>query len=273
MRIIYFISFVLIQITLIAQGNCNLFPKGSDCRRACEIADHAGRYYQGARQNMELYDSAISICPTYADAYMEKSVPYLKRGDYYNWRKTIDTAIALDPKNNLGYRGACLVEFVGDYKSALQDFVRLDSLKKGHLGYNANGDYNIRILMAICYRELNQLDSALNHFNIAIDEGKKEGGVGTYDYLHRAVCKMRLNLIDSAISDLNLQIDQYKNFPDTYYYLGLCYKLKKEYPTAQTYFEKALTMYPKNHRRDPYVIMPDQIFLSDINRELKSISK
>ncbi len=107
---------------------------------------------------------------------------------------------------------------------------------------------------------------------MAIDEGKAEGGVGTYDYLHLAVCYMSKNQVDSATHYMELQLPQYPNFPDTHYYLGLCALGHGDKIKAKTYFEKAKMLYPQNHRKDPYIIMPDQIFLSDIEKQLRSLN-
>ncbi|MFZ1379675.1 MAG: tetratricopeptide repeat protein [Saprospiraceae bacterium] len=268
------ILFVLLGFQFLeAQRNCNMYPEGSPCREACETGSLASRYPQGSRKNMELYTKAAQKCPSFAPAWEQLSVPYLKRGDYLNWKLMIDKAVALDPMNILGYRAACSYEFIHDVVSALNDFERLDSLKSGHLGYNPNGDYNLRIMKGLCYRDLGKLDKAIEEIRLAIEEGVKEGGgVGTYDYLHLGVSYLMKKDVDSAFQYFTLQIPLYKNFPDTYYYLGLCYKAKNQMDLAKSNFEKAKALYPKNHRKDPYVHMPDQVYLSDIEEELSSLN-
>lgn len=271
MRLEFFLVILLSTLGLDAQ-NCNLYPENSPCRKACLILESANKYPQGSKQSMELCTKATSLCPELASAWHSLSVPYLKRGDYYNWRKYLDKAVALDPKTYLGYRGACLFEFLHDYESALSDFKKLDLKKSGHLGFNPNGEYNLRIQKGLCYRELGKVDQAISEIKMAIDEGKAEGGVGTYDYLHLAVCYMSKNQVDSATHYMELQLPQYPNFPDTHYYLGLCALGHGDKIKAKTYFEKAKMLYPQNHRKDPYVIMPDQIFLSDIEKQLRSLN-
>jgi len=262
---------ILLPYLGIAQGNCLLYPKDSPCRKACELCEQASHFYQGSRQALELRDQAIAICPEFAYAWSENSVAYLKRGDYHKWRSLIDSAVKYDPISWLGYRGACSYEFIHDYDGALTDFIQLESIKKGHLGYNANGDYPIRTLMGLCYRDKGDLAEALKQITHSIDENFKNGAVGTYDYLHRAVTYMKLNQWNLALEDLQLQFNNYPQFPDTYYYLSLVYIQNNDRAQALTQLQKAKSLYTKNHRADPYVIMPDQIFESDIDEKIEEV--
>ena len=80
-----------------AQINCNVYKWAGDtvCFRACQLYETAGYTWQGTRFSQMLYDSVIAICPSFDMAYMEKAVPYLKRGDFVTWRIWIDKAVAL----------------------------------------------------------------------------------------------------------------------------------------------------------------------------------
>src|SRR5690606_21534705 len=94
---------------------------------------------QGARRSQLLFDEAIKLCPGFDFAYYEKSVPYLKRGDFITWRRLMDMAVELNPKRNLGDRGWCRYQFLRDYQGAIQDIEKLDSLVIYDIGFSVNG--------------------------------------------------------------------------------------------------------------------------------------
>jgi tetratricopeptide (TPR) repeat protein len=125
--------------------------------------------------------------------------------------------------------------------------------------------------MGLCYRDKGDLAEALKQITHSIDENFKNGAVGTYDYLHRAVTYMKLNQWNLALEDLQLQFNNYPQFPDTYYYLSLVYIQNNDRAQALTQLQKAKSLYTKNHRADPYVIMPDQIFESDIDEKIEEV--
>src|SRR5262245_41232077 len=111
----------------IAQTNCTLFTD-SNCARACRLYNEADKFYQGTRICQLYLDSAIRLCPGYAEAWHEFSVPFLKRGDFFTWRKYMDKAVELKPRAWLGTHGWCRFKFLKDYEGALEDLKRYDTL-------------------------------------------------------------------------------------------------------------------------------------------------
>lgn len=103
----YYLSLIFLAVysQISAQVNCSIFTE-ENCRKACEISNQAGEF-QGLSLSQLAFDKAIEICPTYDDAYFEKSVPYLKTGDFVTWKALIDKAVELNPKEHLGYRAWC----------------------------------------------------------------------------------------------------------------------------------------------------------------------
>lgn len=267
---IYIISFTFLYQIGFGQSNCNLYEKGSNCYKACELYQETSSLAQGSKLKNEKHDECIALCRNFDEAWHEKSVAYLKRGDFYNWRNFLDTAVALNPRMWLGYRAACAFEFLNDTKLALADIKNLELLMPiGNLGYNANGDYTLRMIKALCLKEDRLYKEALQEMDKAITYDEEKAVVGTYDYLHRAVCKLQLNLLDAAKEDLNKELLVYQKFPDTYYYLALVELKQNRKLKALDDIQLAEKYYAINHRQDPYVTMPDQIFWSDI-QELKA---
>lgn len=157
------LAFALISIACsgaLAQPNCNVYKDNEPCFKACELAIKAGQY-QGSQQSQTQFDEAIALCPTLDYAYFEKSVPYLKRGQFIEWKKLIDRAVDLNPTQHLGYRGWCRFQFLRDYEGAIADLEKLGSLIGPNLGYSVNGDYPLAIALALCYKQLGNKQKAI----------------------------------------------------------------------------------------------------------------
>lgn len=130
------------------------------CYEACVTATE-GEAGQGTKASQLQFDKAIELCPSFDYAYFEKAVPYLKRGDFITWRKLIDKAVELNPTGHLGYRGWCKYQFIRDYRGAIRDLEKLDSLTSFDIGYSINGDYQLNIAKALCYKALGQKTKAI----------------------------------------------------------------------------------------------------------------
>jgi tetratricopeptide (TPR) repeat protein len=96
-----------------------------------------------------------------------------------------------------------------------------------------------------------------------------------FDYLHLGVTRMMLKDYKGAIASLNRETKKYEKLADTYYYLGLCYKKLGQNQKAYTNFTRAKDLFTKTgyYRNDPYCEVPDQVYLSDIEDELKKFQK
>jgi tetratricopeptide (TPR) repeat protein len=236
------------------------------CYDACVLATTGGGA-QGSRESQIKFDQAIEQCPSLDYAHREKSVPYLKRGDFITWKKLIDKAVEINPLGQLGNRGWCRYQFLRDYKGAIQDFERLDSLTQFDIGYSQNGDYQLNFVKALCYKALGQKEKAL-----AVMEQQlavKDYSPMPYDFLHVGVLKMELVDLTGAIESLNKSIALNDYFAEPHYFLGLIYKRQNNIPAFRVSMEKAKEFYLKGYKRfDPYTTPMDKIFLTDIEKEL-----
>jgi predicted Zn-dependent protease len=276
MRKLFFVLILLaFGPALQAQSvNCNLYPVGSSCRRACELYESDARRAtsQGSAASQRYFDEVLAICPTFAPALREKAVPYLKRGDFATWKKLIDEAVRLKPDQNLSYRGWCRFSFLRDYHGARADLTRLLTLTNGNPGQSGNGDYDLRIVLGLCQRELGDSRAALATFDQCIAANEKLQRVGLYDYLHRGVTRLRLGDYAGALRDLELETQQNKNLADTYYYLGLVHAHRKDRARAQQNLTRARSLFLQGYgRRDPYTESLDQVYLADIDKALASL--
>ncbi len=264
--------FLLASLALVAyaEPNCNIYKMENNisCYEACVLATTGGGE-QGSRRSQEKFDKAIEQCPTLDYAYMEKSVPYLKRGEFITWKKLIDKAVELNPTLHLGYRGWCRYQFLRDYKGAIKDFERLDTLFPHDIGYSINGDYQLTIVKALCYSAIGEKDKAIEILETQL--AKKGYSPMVYDYLHLGVLKMETGNIDGSIESFTKSIALNDYLAEPYYYLGLIYKSKNLTAEHKSSMEKAKAYYLKGYKRfDSYTHPMHKVYLSDIDRELST---
>ena len=272
-------KFAIVFLTLfypflvIGQTNC-LAYQDSAHRKACELYQMATDHAQGSRISQSYFLESLKACPTFAPSLYEMSVPYLKRGDFYTWKLLIDKAVKINPQFYLPSRGSDLFFFLRDYKGALKDIERSYILNKGQPGYSVNGDYDLRIVMALCLAKIGNIKRALEVYDECLTDHVKTDNIGLYDYLHRGVMYFRLRRYEDALADLNKQTDKYTKLADTYYYIGLVYLKLNNKSFALSNLLKAEQLFTKTgyHRFDSYNEEPDQVFLSDITEKLKSLT-
>jgi tetratricopeptide (TPR) repeat protein len=271
MKIFLFVAFMICSINTYSQPNCNVYKMNNNlpCYEACVTATE-GEAGQGTKASQLQFDKAIELCPSFDYAYFEKAVPYLKRGEFIAWKKLIDKAVALNPTGHLGYRGWCRYQFVRDYKGAIKDLEKLDSLLTHDIGYSMNGDYQLNVAKALCYKALGQKKKAIEIIETQL--AQKGYSPMTYDYLHLGVLKMENGDTDGGIEYLKKSIAFNDYLAEPYYYLGLIYKSQNLTKEFKENMEKAKTYYLKGYKRfDPYTHPMDKIYLADIEKELKSV--
>ncbi|MEG1667670.1 tetratricopeptide repeat protein [Chryseobacterium sp.] len=222
----YYLSLLVLVIcsNLQAQVNCNIM-QDDNCKKACEIFNYWGEF-QGFRESQEKFDEAIELCPNFSNLYMEKAVPYLKRGDFITWKILIDKAVAIDPKMHLGYRGWCKYQFLRDYKGAIQDIEALEKIyPTGYLGYSANGDYELHIAKAMCYSALGQKEKAISIIQNQL--AKKDHNIGLYDYYQLGVTYFELGRYDKALENFEKQA-KHNNFAENIFYKAKVSKIRNK---------------------------------------------
>jgi tetratricopeptide (TPR) repeat protein len=240
------------------------------CQSALELF-HQTKTYQGSFRSQMFFDSLLTICPKLAIVYREKSVPFLKRGDYQTWYHLISKAVDLEPQNYLHIRGWCRIKFLHDYRGGLNDLQRYDSIVKG--SYKVVDDTHIKVWMALAMQGLKDYSTALKRLDEALESTiSSKGGdwVGLYDYLYRGILKLDMNNIEGAINDFDAQIKLYPKLANAYYYRGIAFSKNGMTNDACTNFEVCLKYFLEGYFiQDPYVRMPGEITYDDISFKLK----
>jgi len=255
-----------------AQPNCEAYKYYGDtlkyeaCKKAMEIKGH----YQFSKEYQTVLDESIEIDPTFDYAYWAKSIAYLKSGDFVTWKKLIDKAVEYNPKEHLGYRGWCRYQFFRDYKGAIKDVEKLDSLVDYDIGQSQNGTYHLNIAKGLCYKAIGEKEKAIAIIEKQIKLNEEEDFVGAYDYLHLGVLYLGTEKIEKAVETFKKQSEN-NELAENQYYLALTY-LKLDKPAeSKSCLEKAKELYIGGRKMsDPYSNPMDKIYLEDIENELKT---
>lgn len=272
MKYCFTFLFACFSLCAFSQRNCNIYKEDKACYEACLESEKAIRHPQGSRESQLHFDRAIELCPTFDYAYFEKAVPYLKRGQFIAWKKLIDKAVELNPEAHLGYRGWCRYQFLRDYKGAIEDIERLESLATYDVGMGANGDYHLIVTKALCYKALNQKENALSILRNQLARADYEAM--SFDYLHLGVLQLELNQPEEAVTSLLKQVEVNDYLAETYFYLGKATEALGQQGSAQEYFAKALTLYEGGqHLRDPYTHPMDRVFKVEIEAQLARLEE
>lgn len=242
-----FYSLLIIPFFTFSQPNCNAYLYLGDTLqyKACKIGETSEKYSQFSREFQEIYDEALKISPNFAYAYREKSTAYLKSGDFLNWKTLIDKAVDLDFNLNLGYRAWCRFQFFRDYKGAIKDIEKLDSLTSYDIGYSQNGDYHLNITKGICYSALNQKQKAIKTFNKQLSEKKYSAGL--YDYYQLGVTYCDIKDYKKALKAFEKQ-SSINEFADNAYYKCKIYKALNNQIEYKKFKNSALQLFKENKK-------------------------
>ena len=263
------ITSIILANTVNAQVNCEAYKYYGDSLKykACIKAKEIDGHYQFSRFFQKKLDEVIEIDSTYAYAYKEKSVAYLKSGDFINWKKLIDKAVKYDPEDNLGYRGWCRFQFFRDYKGAIKDIEKLDSLVEYDIGMSINGHYHLNIAKAICYNAIGEKQKSIKIIEEQLNI--KDYFVGLFDYFHLGVWYLENDQFKKALETLKKQLIE-NDLAEVHYYMAISYKKLKDFSNYKKQLEISKKMYDENKILfDPYTHFFNKIYLEDIENEIK----
>lgn len=258
---------ILANIMLKAQVNCKAFDN-ENCKKACELVNLA-EPYQGYKQSQIAFDKAIELCPDFDYAYREKSVPYLKRGDFIMWKILIDKAVEINPNANLGYRGWCHYQFLRNYDLAIKDIETLEKLVgEDNVGSSQNGNYNLEIVKALCYKGIGDKAKAIKIIEKQLDN--KNYSPMLFDYYHLGVLYFETGNYNKAKECFEKQIKNNDYYAEPYYYLAQICKIQDNKYQAKSLISKALDYYLKEkYMKDAYTHIMDKVY----EREMRILQK
>ena len=251
-----------------AQNNCETYKYNGDSVRyeACIKCEEAFEHYQFSKMFQNILDTAIFIDPNYAFPYREKSVAYLKSGDFISWKVWIDKAVVRDTLANLGYRASCRYQFFNDYEGCIKDVEALEQLISGDLGEIHNGDYHLLTIKAISYDGIGNTEQALKIMNEHMQKLNYYPLI--YDYTLRGLFNMKLGKLELALQDFKSQ-EGVGDIAENQYYKGAVLKQLGRKTESVRAYQKALELYIQQRRmNDPYTEPYGKIYESSIKLAL-----
>jgi|688.fasta_scaffold142477_2 tetratricopeptide (TPR) repeat protein len=251
----------------LAQPNCNVFLWKGDSAQylACKLLTEGNNnFYQFSKAYHQLLDSALRLCPYFAYAYREKAAPYVKSGNFIEWKKYIDLAVKYDSISYLPVRALLRYKFFSDYEGAIQDIDLLDEMLTTDIAYTSNGTYHLTVVKALCYKQTGRLPQAIITLENLLEDSNYVAGL--YDYYHLGVMYFQNNQWEKSVIALTRQLQRY-NFAGAQYYLAKCFQSsgkQEEYMLAKA---AALQLWKEDKGMfDAYHCMIDQVFESDLHK-------
>jgi len=266
------IIFILLLLSTIvqAQPNCNVFLINKDTVKyeACKyVLAHRNEYYQFDWRQMDIWNKAIEMCPDLAYPIREYGVPYLKAGNFIEWKKYMDRAVELEPMEYLGIRASLKCKFVADYEGAINDIEPCIKLFKGNdIGHTHDGTYHLNMVKGLSLKALGRIKEAIDVWEYQL--AKDDHLIGMYDYLHLGVLYYDDDNYEEAIKYLNKQTVE-NDIAENRYYLAKCYRALGNKPKYDDQIAKAHAYIVKSRiMSDPYSELFDQVYLQDVLQEM-----
>lgn len=221
----YYLSFLLLIVytNTIAQVNCNAV-EGENCKKACGLYNWASDL-QDFAASQEGSANALELCPDFSHGYMEKAIPFLKKGDFVTWKILIDKAVALDPGMHPGYRGWTKFQFLSGYRSAIQDLGGLKKYEPGDLRRFQNGDYNRDVARAMSYSASGQKEKAAGIIERLL--AARGYAKGMFDHYQPGVTYFELGRHDKALENFEKQSKGY-DFAENIYFKSKVSKIRNK---------------------------------------------
>jgi len=265
----YFYRYILLILLGIICHGCN---NRADSPEAYE---HLKSFSQGTMEKDKYFKLLAQEFPDNDYAWMERSVPYNKRGDLENGMKFLTKAVKINPGGNVGYRGYVMLYMMHDYEQALKDFKRLLELSsdKNPVAWGEN----LHKLIGLTFLLQNEYDTALNYLDkgiILTTEEFSEAYVEQRSFLYKSYAHFHLKNYDSALVTLQKALAIENRFPEAHYLKAKIYKNKGLYQQALASINTSDTLFNKyGAATNAYYEMPYQLYASQINELKDQINK
>lgn len=271
MKKIIYLIFLCFSTVIYSQGNCLLYPEGSNERKACELAYQGKTLKQGSKASQMMFDSILKLNPNYAWAYMEKSVPYFKRGFILEGLQLLDKAVELEPRFHLTYRAYWHFQN-RNYKLCIKDLERYYKLPNAFIyELSPGGDKDMRILLGMAYAKLGDLKKGIQTLEDCLKSYKREDDFGLADYHVLGMLYVKNKQYEKALEAFKNQLKITEDYPDTYHYMGLAYKALNKPEEAKIQFEKAKDKFLDDyHIRNGYLCF--KVYYLDVIKEIEALA-
>ncbi len=230
--------------------------------------DSAKYFRQGGEMNEAFRDTAIMLDANNAEILFEESVWKLKTGNYVEQMKYLNKAVELSPIDHLGYRGHFKLVLLRDYRGAIRDLERLDSLTPGVVDY-AWAEH-ARYQIGLAKKQLGDYEGAIVEIDRYIADITAEQGedwADVYAFMYRGICNRELGNKEEAMKDMEKMIHYCESCPEAYYWKGILLVDRGEQTAACRMFQKAWDLRGQI-KTDAYHELFDELHKDDINKKI-----
>ncbi|RZJ93305.1 MAG: hypothetical protein EOO60_04910 [Hymenobacter sp.] len=204
---------------------------------------------QGSPPSQHLLDAALWFDPHLAKAYLEKSVPFNKRGDYAQGMYYLNQAVALQPREYLGYRGWLRLYMLRDYEGSTRDLLRYDTFTPNFTDYPWSE--NLYFLLGLNYLQLKQPAQAVRYFQQASAAERQQFGakyVNPYNHLYAAIAYLNLKQYPLAVQQVDSLTQLSSKCAEAAYYKALALYRMQHFEAADRWINLAATQYQQGYR-------------------------
>lgn len=220
--------------------------------------------YASSLQGLFLSQSIFEILkyqdPSNDEIYFEQSIPYNKRGNYEMGFKLLDEAVRLKPIKHLGYRGYMKLRFLRDFKGALNDFNRLDSLTPNFQDTSWGEDLDF--LRGEAYFGLNNFEKSIFYFDRNV-KNQGEDWVDIQTFIYIGLSEYELRNLERAKEQFEKALYQSQYTVEAHLGLAKIYFENGDVANMAIHLEKA-DEYLNYKRDDPYNEFLNEIYKEDI---------
>ncbi|MCE7063805.1 tetratricopeptide repeat protein [Dyadobacter sp. CY326] len=214
------------------------------------------------------FDELLAICPNIAEAYQEKGLPHLVKGNLAKVFEYNDKAVELDPQRWTAYRGYLHCIYAKNYEKAILDFEK--ALQFAPHGFIQ--DHTYWFFLALCNIELGNYEKAVSFLEKDIAQQRRGEGKNDLHFnslLYFGITYYLMNEYDKAEKWLTECLQLYDQHPMANYYLAMTMKITGN-KQQDVYFAKAkqymLDGYRLNEPNSASVVFPKQMTMEDIEK-------
>ncbi|MBA3827535.1 MAG: hypothetical protein H0X33_01220 [Taibaiella sp.] len=221
-------------------------------------------------------DSALMIDSTVGFIWQLRSMPYFKDGDYGSGMQYLPKAAQYNPVSSLPYMAFMKCIFMKDYEGAIRDFQ--ESKQKGYgIGLM---DHSYDFFLGICYMELDSLNLAQQYLQASIAATVKHPGenwVHYNEWFYMGMLWYKKHQYPLAIPYFEMSLKQYDGYPPALFYKAQALAQKGNKTEALQLLEQAKVNIAKGihstEDNDFYVNYPYTIYAGDVEELITVLGK
>lgn len=202
--------------------------------------------------------------------YHALSVQNTKNGNYNIAISALEKAYRMNPEEAGAYYGWVLLYYYHDYQKALSILNEYDNYTPNFS--DAPMGECIHYLKGLANMQLENYNSAIDEFNISIENTSRQNGENWVNYvvfLNKGRCLLRLKKQDEAIVNFEKALNNHQKCPEAYYFIGISQLELQENSKACENFRIALKLIKEGYKSSNlYVELFHEIYEQQVEKSI-----